>query len=97
LRRVHRRLRPDWLKLWLFNPKWILPYTAMPNNFTADSKGNVPELLGGDPTAQVIGVRDALMNYNKLIEKHGIPVKGEPPATADPTEEAAATNESAEE
>ncbi len=91
LRRVHERLRPDWVKLWLYNPKWITPYTAMPNNFLADSgpkedgtPAKMPTLFHGDPNAQVIGVRDALMNYSKLMEKYGKPVKGEPAATPDP-------------
>lgn len=76
LRRVQERLRPDWVKLWLHNPAWTTPYTAMPNNYPAASEGQVPSLFGGDPSAQVIGVRDALMNYAKLMETHGIPEKG---------------------
>ena len=98
LRRVQERLRPDWVKLWLYNPKWTTPYTAMPNNFTADSGADatktppraakMPTLFSGDPDAQVIGVRDALMNYAKLIEKYGIPVKGQPKPAADAKEAA---------
>ena len=90
LRRVHERLRPDWVQLWLYNPAWITPYTAMPNNFPESTAGQVPELFGGNPNAQVVGVRDALMNYPQLIEKHGIPTKGsaEPEgAAADAAEE----------
>ena len=88
LRRVQERLRPDWVQLWLYNPKWTTPYTSMPNNFPANTTGQVPQLFGGEPGQQVIGVRDALMNYSRLIETHGIPERGKPtaatvPATAD--------------
>ncbi|MEO2014155.1 MAG: hypothetical protein ABGZ53_07255, partial [Fuerstiella sp.] len=84
LRRVQRRLRPDWVQLWLYNPKWTTPYTSMPNNFPANTTGQAPQLFGGEPGQQVIGVRDALMNYSRLIEQHGIPERGKPAAATPP-------------
>ena len=61
------RLKPKWLLMWLHNPKWATPYTSMPQVFV---KGQVvlPERLGGDGEQQIEGVRDALINYHRLVE-----------------------------
>ena len=67
---AYARLRPDWMKLWIMNPKWITPYTKMPSNFTKD-KQIYPELFGGDGRQQAIAARDALMNYLRMLEKEG--------------------------
>jgi mono/diheme cytochrome c family protein len=64
------RLRPDWLQLWLYKSPWITPYTSMPQNFPPGKK-NLEELFGGDGNAQTIGVRDALVNYHRLMERDG--------------------------
>jgi hypothetical protein len=70
LDRVTNRLRPDWLQLWLFNPKLITPYTRMPQNF-ANDKHVFPELFGGNARDQAVASRDALMNYLRILEKEG--------------------------
>jgi cbb3-type cytochrome oxidase cytochrome c subunit len=70
LDRVTSRLRPDWLQLWLYNPKLITPYTRMPQNFAHD-KQIFPELFGGNAHDQAVASRDALMNYLKILEKEG--------------------------
>jgi hypothetical protein len=77
---VSRRLRPDWAMLWLYRPNWILPYTSMPSNFPR-SQTQFPDLFGGNSNDQVIGVRDALMNYDRLMEHLGKTIY-EPPKTA---------------
>ena len=61
------RLKPKWLLMWLHNPKWATPYTSMPQAFV---KGQVvlPEQFGGDGEQQIEGVRDALINYHRLVE-----------------------------
>jgi mono/diheme cytochrome c family protein len=64
------RLRPDWLQLWLYHPTWITPYTSMPQNFPPGKK-SLEELFGGDGNLQTIGVRDALLNYHRLMERDG--------------------------
>src|SRR3990172_11268962 len=64
---VSDRLRPDWTLLWLYKPAWITPYTSMPMNFSKDKK-TLEHLFEGDPGVQVISVRDALMNYHRLME-----------------------------
>lgn len=64
------RLRPDWTLLWLYKPTWITPYTSMPQNFPPGKK-NLEELFGGDGAQQTQAVRDALVNYLKLMERDG--------------------------
>jgi len=64
------RLRPDWMLLWLYKPPWITPYTSMPQNFPPGKK-NLEELFGGDGDLQTQAVRDALVNYHRLMERDG--------------------------
>jgi mono/diheme cytochrome c family protein len=64
------RLRPDWLLLWLYKSPWITPYTSMPQNFPPGKK-NLEELFDGDGSQQTIAVRDALLNYHRLMERDG--------------------------
>lgn len=73
LDRVNSRLRPDWLSVWVSNPKWMTPYTAMPIPFPKGQKQYTP-LFGADAESQTIGVRDALMNYYRLLEKNTEPL-----------------------
>ncbi len=85
---VNKRLRADWLKLWLYKPSWILPYTSMPVNFPKNSP-QFPDLFRGDPEAQITGTRDALLNYVDLMENVGpvvytVPGTEAAPAAADP-------------
>ena len=70
LDRVAKRLRPEWLELWLYKPSWITPYTSMPTNFPKNQT-QLPELFEGDGSEQTIAVRDALLNYYDLMEAHG--------------------------
>ena len=67
---VSDRLRPDWLMLWLYKPAWITPYTSMPQPLPKDAK-NFEDLFGGDAGVQTIALRDALMNYHRLMEQEG--------------------------
>ncbi|MBM80677.1 MAG: hypothetical protein CMJ78_08800 [Planctomycetaceae bacterium] len=74
LQGVADRLRPEWVMLWLYNPAWVTPYTAMPVNFPMPKEGAKPTLPGlfdGDANHQTIGVRDALINYHRLLEQEG--------------------------
>lgn len=83
---VQQRLRPDWISLWLYKPSWVTPYTSMPVNFAKDKNTQFPDLFNGDPDAQVVGTRDALLNYSQLMENVGPVVyipPGAPPATPD--------------
>ncbi len=80
---VSNRLRPDWARLWIYNPKWITPYTKMPQNFTKD-KQVFPDLFAGDGQQQAVAARDALMNYLRLLEKEGKATAVAPAAPAAP-------------
>jgi len=80
LNRVQQRLRADWVQLWLYNPKWITPYTSMPVNFPHNNRTQFPDLFEGDPEAQVTGIRDALFNYSRLLEDVGPTVYAPPQA-----------------
>lgn len=77
------RLRPDWMLLWLYRPTWITPYTSMPQNFPPGKK-NLEELFNGDGDVQTQAVRDALLNYNHLMERDGRIIYDpmQPPMTA---------------
>jgi mono/diheme cytochrome c family protein len=70
LKRVQDRLRPDWTQLWVYNPKWVTPYTSMPANLPRDQK-NFPELYGADGHWQNPALVDALMNYSAIYERLG--------------------------
>jgi hypothetical protein len=82
LDRVSSRLRPDWLRLWLYNPKLITPYTRMPQNFTRD-KQVFPQLFGGNGEEQAGAASDALMNYLRMLEKEGKATAAAPADAAD--------------
>ena len=84
LNRAQRRLRSDWVRLWLYNPKWITPYTSMPLNFPYNNGAQFPDLFNGNAEAQVEGTVDALLNYTRLMENPG-PVIYAPPQKEDLT------------
>ncbi|MCA9059159.1 MAG: hypothetical protein KDA85_11690, partial [Planctomycetaceae bacterium] len=93
---VQQRLRSDWVKLWLYKPSWITPYTSMPVNFDAATP-KFPALLSGNPDAQMTGARDALMNYGSLLERFGpMQTAAAVPATATPATEEAPAEPAAE-
>lgn len=81
LQRVERRLRPDFTRIWVHNPKWILPYTSMPQNFPPGGQSAMAELFGGNNARQEAATIDALFNYTQLIETHGPTTYNPPGAT----------------
>ncbi|RMG40426.1 MAG: hypothetical protein D6725_03390 [Planctomycetota bacterium] len=83
LNRVHARIRSEWLNVWLFNPRWITPYTSMPAPFPRGQKQFEP-LFDGDAYDQTLGVRDALLNYVRLMEEFG---PARPAVAADATKQ----------
>ena len=70
LQHVATRLRPEWTQLWLYKPQWITPYTSMLAPF-AKSQPGYKSVLKGDPKLQTVALRDALMNYDRLLEQYG--------------------------
>lgn len=76
------RLRPEWTLLWLYKPSWITPYTSMPVPLPPQQAGaqpRFPDIFGDDGLKQTLSLRDALMNYHKLMEREG--KAGSTPAT----------------
>jgi cbb3-type cytochrome oxidase cytochrome c subunit len=75
-----QRLRPEWVKEWLANPKRMFAYdTVMPQNFAHDSL-NYQNVFLGKPLEQATAVRDVLMDLPRVTEMPGIRSRG--PATA---------------
>jgi hypothetical protein len=71
---VYRRLRPEYVRDWIANPKMILPYTPMPVNIpykTGDRNlGGVSQnLYHGTSIEQLDGLVDLLMNYDKYTRE----------------------------
>lgn len=82
---VSERLRPDWTLLWLYRPQWITPYTSMPAPLPPQQPGaqpRYPEIFGGEGSRQTVSLRDALVNYYKLMEKEGKVASEPKPAAA---------------
>jgi cbb3-type cytochrome oxidase cytochrome c subunit len=63
LTRVYQRLRPDYVREWIANPKLKLPYTAMPIVIPYD-KGVSQDYYHGTPVEQLDAVVDLLMNFD---------------------------------
>lgn len=68
---IQRRLRPDYLRNWIANPKRILPYTPMPENIKYDPEaenlgGVSQQLFHGTSVEQLDGLVDLLMNYSRF-------------------------------
>ena len=67
---AHRRLRPEFVRKWVANPKSILPYTSMPVNVpydpSAEHEGGVSqELYPGTSTQQIDALVDLLTNFDR--------------------------------
>jgi len=71
---VHPRLKPDYVRDWVANPKRILPYTGMPVNIPynpeAENLGGVAQkLFSGTSLEQLSGVVDLLMNFDTYAKR----------------------------
>jgi len=71
---VHRRLRPEYLRDWVANPKRILPYTGMPVNipYKADAEnlgGIAQTIFRGTSLEQLDGLVDLLMNFDTYAKR----------------------------
>jgi cytochrome c2 len=87
---VHRRMRPEYLRQWIGNPKMILPYTAMPVNIPyepASPQGKAsPELFVGNSEQQVQGLVDLLMNFDQYAKEKNQITPLVPPTPPTPPE-----------
>ena len=96
---VYRRLRPEYMRDWIANPKMFLPYTPMPVNIPYDP--NAPHLGGvsqdlyhGTSIEQVQAIVDLLANYDRfarrsqriadMVKPAPAPAEGAPPAEGTP-------------
>jgi hypothetical protein len=87
---VYRRLRPDYVRDWIANPKMILPYTSMPVNIPYQEPPAVlSQLYHGTNVEQVQALTDLLMNYDQYTRQstkiadrvQPAPTEGAVPAT----------------
>lgn len=98
---VYRRLRPEYLRDWIANPKMILPYTGMPVNFGYEphvqQHSKIPAAdFVGDGEQAVDALVDLLMNFDHYSKQKNliapqIPQTMETPAGETPAAPAAAT------
>ena len=62
------RIRPDYLRRWLANPKSRLPYTGMPVNFPPTGASMGQDLFEGSSLEQLDAVTDLLLSYDWYIK-----------------------------
>jgi cbb3-type cytochrome oxidase cytochrome c subunit len=65
LQDVAQRIRPDYLRRWLADPRSVLPYTAMPVNFPPTGEPLGQDLLHGSSAEQLDAVWGLLLNYQE--------------------------------
>ncbi len=71
---VYSRLRPEYLRDWVANPKRILPYTGMPVNIPykaeAENLGGIAQaIFRGTSLEQLDGLVDLLMNFDTYAKR----------------------------
>jgi cytochrome c2 len=69
LDQVGRRIRPDYVRRWLANPKSVLPYTAMPVNFPPSGDPMGQDLYPGSSLEQLDAVTDLLLDYDDYLKR----------------------------
>jgi len=69
LDRVGGRLRAEYLRRWLANPKAVLPYTGMPVNFPAGGDSLDPARFPDAPAEQLEAIYRLLLNYHEYLER----------------------------
>lgn len=94
---VHRRLRPEYLRNWIANPKMILPYTGMPVNFGYEphlkQHSKVPaSQFVGDGEQAVDALVDLLMNFDQYSKQKNL-IAPQIPKAAEATPAPAATSQ----
>jgi cytochrome c2 len=74
LQDVARRIRPDYLRRWLADPRSVLPYTAMPVNFPPTGEPLGQDLFRGSSAEQLDAVWGLLLNYEDYMS-HRVSVR----------------------
>ncbi|MBN2474124.1 MAG: hypothetical protein JXB62_05935 [Pirellulales bacterium] len=65
---VGRRLRPEYLRRWLADPRAVLPYTRMPVNFPPTGQSIDPKRFPGSSFEQLDTMTDLLLDYQGYLE-----------------------------
>jgi hypothetical protein len=63
------RLRPEYVRRWLADPKSVLPYTAMPAHFPATGAPLGQDLFPGSSREQLDAVTDLLIRYDEYVRQ----------------------------
>jgi len=63
------RLREDWVREWMWSPKFIYPGTAMPDNFTAPEAQYQDQFPDSSADQQIEAVLDWLFNMDRPESK----------------------------
>lgn len=76
LAEVSSRMRPEFMRTWVANPKSLLPYTSMPVNVPYDATATVfqpvpnqPVLYHGTTTETVDALVDLLLNFDAYAKQ----------------------------
>ncbi|WP_254506612.1 hypothetical protein [Anatilimnocola floriformis] len=88
---VYRRLRPEYVRNWIANPKMILPYTGMPVNFKYQQTKIAPEQFVGDGEQAIDAVTDLLLNFDQYSKRKNLIAPQIPKAPTEPPAAAAGT------
>jgi len=64
---VQGRIKPDYLRRWLGDPRSILPYTAMPVNFPPTGPPLGQDILPGSSAGQISEVTQLLLNFDRYM------------------------------
>jgi cbb3-type cytochrome oxidase cytochrome c subunit len=68
LDQVSRRIRSEYVRRWLANPRTVLPYTAMPVNFPPTGEPMGQDLFPGSSLEQLEAVTDLLLGYDDYLK-----------------------------
>jgi cytochrome c2 len=69
LAQVGQRIRPDYLRRWLADPKSVLPYTPMPVNFPPTGGPLGQDLYRASSVEQLDAVLEFLLDYNETMNR----------------------------
>ena len=64
-----RRIRPEYLRRWLANPKSVLPYTAMPVNFPPTGEPLGQDLYRASSAEQLDALVELLLDYEWYMSR----------------------------
>ncbi|MEE9601849.1 MAG: hypothetical protein V3V75_00985 [Thermoguttaceae bacterium] len=70
---VQGRIRPEYLRRWLGDPRSILPYTVMPVNFPPTGPPLGQEVFPGTSIEQLDAVMDLLLDFDEYIRSKTSP------------------------